>query len=296
MNKNLLFAAGGVLCIPLLSSCDKLLDALLLCGEACTNIETCGDSVSPPSMDLGIGDFDLGVEAPSVVDCAANCSSESRVTLGYSDCQIECISSETCDSVNECWDVTSPTYSSYCVVDTAPVEAAATEDGSEPDVAAGTTTGSSAADSIIDNPAVEESVAESGTDIFFGSSPPNLEGKWAAVGTIDESRNARPVGSPIDTEVCFFDQTTTSDGSPQLSYCEKGNPSTSTAPLIGDGSGWTMFLEFAGQGSIIFSGEVMDGTTTMDPVDALVTYYHGLDIWEHSDTRWETAGACECPF
>ena len=148
----------------------------------------------------------------------------------------------------------------------------------------------------MDNPAVEESVDSSGTPIFFGSNPPKLEGGWRASGTIDRSSYARPKGSPIDTEVCFFDQGTTADGSPEVSYCEKGNPMTATAPITGHGADWTLYLEFDLAGSIIFSGSMEEGASNIDGVDALVTYYHGLEIWEHSITNWTRSGDCSCPF
>ena len=54
--------------VSLLSACDKL-DEALMCAPACENVQTCGDEVSPPTMDLGIGEIDLGIEAPSLVDC-----------------------------------------------------------------------------------------------------------------------------------------------------------------------------------------------------------------------------------
>jgi hypothetical protein len=313
MNKNLLFAACAVLFIPLFSGCEKMLDDtgaiadviddviddVMTCGEACLNIDSCSAEVTPPSMAMGLGDVDLGVDAPAAVDCAVNCASDDRVTLGYSDCQIQCITNEACGGINDCWDVTSATYASYCTVETTPVEPAppATDDPEVPvEIAEDTTSGSADADTILENPAVEESVAESGTDIFFGSTPPDLQGKWTAVGAIDTASNARPVGSPINTEICFFDQEILADGSPQLSYCERGNPATATAPLTGAGEGWTMFLEFPGTGSIIFSGRLEEGTASMSEVDALVTYYHGLEIWEHSNTAWERVDDCACPF
>ena len=308
MNKNILFAVGAVLCIPLLSACDKLLDdlknAALVCGEACANIEYCGDDVTPPSMDLGLG-VEAPAATPAAVDCAVNCAGGNRVTLGYSDCQIECITGEECGNINDCWNVTSSAYAKYCPVDTVPVESAEPPPADPADTAApppeveiaeGTESGSSDADSILDNPAVEESVEESGTDIFFGSTPPNIEGKWTAIGTIDVASNARPEGSPINTEICFYDQEILADGSPQLSYCERGNPAMATAPLTGTGGGWSMFLEFPGTGSIIFSGVRDEGTASMEEVDALVTYYHGLEIWEHSNTAWNLVDDCLCPF
>ena len=104
----------------MLSACDKL-DEALMCAPACENVQTCGDEVSPPTMDLGIGDLDLGVDAPSLIDCAVNCTSDNRVTLGYSDCQIECIESEACGDINGCWNVRSDVYAKYCAVDTTPI-------------------------------------------------------------------------------------------------------------------------------------------------------------------------------
>jgi len=296
MKKNLIFAAGAVMAIPLLSACDKLMDALEQCGEACANIQACGDEVSPPTMDLGFGDVELGVEVPSIADCAANCSADNRITLGYSDCQIECITGEACGSVNGCWDVTSDTYASYCPVEEKPVKPAEVPEGEpEPEIADDTTSGSSEADEIIENPAVEESVEASGTDIFFGSSPYDISGKWLAIGEIDDARNARPEGSPINTDLCFHSLNTEDPSNPQISYCERGTPPQDTAPITGSGNNWSIFLDFPGTGSIIFSGTVNEDGESMDDVDALVTYYHGLDIWEHSFTKWERAEeSCTC--
>jgi hypothetical protein len=144
---------------------------------------------------------------------------------------------------------------------------------------------------------VEESVDSSGTVIHFGDSPPQeLAVLWHAAGTIDESSNARETGSPIDTKLCFFDMEETSEGW-QASYCEvgvygsDGEPLTDTAPVTGTEDGdWTIYLEFDGVGSIIFSGHLDPEATVMEEVDALVTYYHGMDIWEHSLTSWDTEG------
>ena len=83
----------------------------------------------------------------------------------------------------------------------------------------------------------------------------------------------------------------------QASYCEvgvygsDGEPLTDTAPITGTEDGdWTIYLEFDGVGSIIFSGHLDPEATVMEEVDALVTYYHGMDIWEHSLTSWDTEG------
>ena len=295
MSVKSIYALGLLSALGMLPACDKL-DEALMCAPACENVQTCGEEVSPPTMDLGIGDLDLGVEAPSLVDCAVNCTSDNRVTLGYSDCQIACIESEACGDINGCWNVTSDVYARHCTIDTAPIEATPSDSGEEPAVAEGTISGSSAADAIMDNPAVEESVGSSDTPIFFGSNPPELEGGWRASGSIDESSNARPAGSPIDTEICFFNQGLAADGSPEVSYCEKNNPMIATAPITGDGSNWTLYLEFDTTGSIIFSGSMEEGATSISAVDALVTYYHGLEIWEHSFTDWSRSGDCSCPF
>ena len=306
MSKNLLFAATGVFTISMLSACDELKNALdsglldgledlvLTCGEACATVQACGDDVSPPEISLPVGGTGLDVEAPALVDCAANCASPDRVKLGYSDCQIECITDSACGQINDCWNVTSDRYANFCDVDTTPIEPSEEDAGA---IDNDTTTGSAAVDSITTNPAVEESVGESGTVLHFGDDPPTaMANKWAAVGTIDESSNARPAGSPINTTLCFYDMTETSAGW-EVSYCEQGvygsdgSPLTATAPITGEGDGWSIFLEFPGTGSIIFSGELAEGASSMSGVDALVTYYHGMEIWEHSATDWSASGA-----
>jgi hypothetical protein len=306
MPRPTLLAAAGVLTISMLSACDAVKNALdsgLLddledivgtCAETCTTIQACGDAVNPPEVALPVGDTSLDIEAPSLVDCAANCASPDRVKLGYSNCQIECIEESSCGQINDCWNVTSDRYASFCDVDTTPIEPSAEETAS---IDNDTTTGSAAADTITSNPAVEESVTESGTVLHFGDDPPAaIANLWAASGTIDSSSNARPPGSPINTQLCFYDMTETDEGW-EVSYCEKGvlgsdgTPLSDSAPITGEGEGWSIFLEFPGTGSIIFSGELADGATSMSDVDALVTYYHGMEIWEHSNTDWSTSGA-----
>jgi hypothetical protein len=297
--------AIGVLSLSFLSSCDTIKNALdsgLLddledvvgtCAEACATISACGDEVSPPAVALPVGGTSLDVDAPALVDCAANCISPDRVKLGYSDCQIECIENSSCGQINDCWNVTSDRYANFCDIDTTPI---APSDEETASIDNDTTTGSAAADTITANPAVEESVSESGTVLHFGDDPPAaIANLWAASGSIDESSNARPPGSPINTQLCFYDMAETSDGW-EVSYCEKGvlgsdgTPLVDTAPITGEGDGWSIFLEFSGTGSIIFSGELAEGATSMTDVDALVTYYHGMEIWEHSNTDWSTSG------
>jgi hypothetical protein len=160
-----------------------------------------------------------------------------------------------------------------------------------------TTTGSAAADDVVTNPAVEASVEGSGTVVHFGDNPPkDIANLWHAEGTIDSSSNARDPGSPINTKLCFFDMDETDEGW-EVSYCEvgvlgsDGTPLTDSAPITGDeAGGWTIYLEFDEVGSIIFSGVLEEGASSMNDVDALVTYYHGVDIWEHSLTSWTTDG------
>tara|TARA_B100000530_G_C15885781_1_gene459331 strand:- start:392 stop:1339 length:948 start_codon:yes stop_codon:yes gene_type:complete len=306
MKRTLFFATGGVFCITALSACDAIKDALDdtgvlgdlsdvvgTCGEACANIQICGDEVSPPEPSLpgGLGNPD--VELPSIAECAANCAAPNRVELGYADCQIACIENSSCGQINDCWNVSSARYSSFCDIETTPIEPSEEEASS---IDNDTTTGSAAADSITDNPAVEESVESSGTVLHYGDDPPAaIANLWTAAGTIDASSNARDVGSPINTRLCFYDMTETAEGW-EVSYCEQGvvdgsgNPLSATAPITGEGDGWSIFLEFPGTGSIIFSGELAEGASSMSDVDALVTYYHGMEIWEHSYTDWNTSG------
>lgn len=297
---------GCVIAASLLSGCDAVksaLDSGLLddleetfgtCATACTTIQACGDSVNPPEIALPLAGADLDIEAPSLVDCAANCASPDRVKLGYSNCQIECIENSSCGQINDCWNVTSERYASFCDIDTTPIAPSADEAGT---IDNDTTTGSAEADTITANPAVEESVGESGTVLHFGDDPPAaIANLWAASGTIDKSSNARAPGSPINTQLCFFDMVESDDGW-DVSYCEKGVlgsdgiPLTDTAPITGEGDTWSIFLEFSGTGSIIFSGELSEGASSMTNVDALVTYYHGMEIWEHSYTDWSTSGS-----
>jgi len=300
MLRNLSLAIGSILAILSLSSCDELKaaleDASGECLEVCSRIAECEGDVHPPQPDLP-GDLGMGdIELPSVAACATNCvDATNREFNGYSDCQIECIVGVgECGDIDACWSVTSDAYAEYCLADreTTPV---GDEDGDEPDN--GTTSGSSGADIVVTNPAVEASVEGSGTVVHFGDSPPpEIVGLWRAEGQIDSQSNARPVGSAINTNLCFFDLTSTDEG-PEISYCEKGvtdasgDPLTDTAPITGDEEGgWTIYLEFDGVGSIIFSGILDEGATVMEDVDALVTYYHGIDIWEHSTTKWGTEG------
>ncbi len=299
MIRNISMAGTGLAAIIALSACDELKGALEdlagECADVCTRIGECEGEVNAPEPQLP-GDLGLeGIDLPDIAACVTNCAdATNREFNGYADCQIECIVGVgECGDINDCWDVTSDTYAEYCLVDRDTT--AVTDDDAEVDN--GTTSGSLKADVVVTNPAVEESVDESGTVIHFGTEPTKEIAKlWSASGTIDSSSNARDPGSPINTNLCFFDMDETSEGW-EVSYCEvgvlddDGEPLTDTAPITGnDDGGWTIYLEFDGVGSIIFSGILAEEATTMEEVDALVTYYHGMDIWEHSSTSWSTDG------
>jgi hypothetical protein len=300
LGRNLIFSAGGLIAFSALSGCDEIKDALedaglddLLdnqCIEVCQKVGVeCRDNAEPPAPELP-GDFG-GVEIPDdpLAACAANCPNEAnRVFSGYSDCQIECILDTSCGSINDCWNVSSDKYADHCITDPPPPAVPEDDDSEFADA--------------VDNPAVEEAVDSSGTPIYSGGEPPDMTGMWSPVeGEIDVSSNARAPGSPINTSLCFWDADP-DDG--MLNYCEAGvygpdgNVMTSTAPISGDGGdGWSTIIEFEYDGaivaSIIFSGNRAGGTAAeMDSVDALVTYYQGLEIWEHSFTKWTLGGTC----
>ena len=195
--------------------------------------------------------------------------------------------------MQQCWDVSSDVYASYCLTDveTKPIEPPAEED---PGIENGTNTGSEKADDIVDNPAVEEAVENGDFDVNFGDNPPIIAGLYDVDGTIDESSNARPEGSPIITSLCFWGQESLSNTDGALTnYCENGVAGELTAPITGDAStgDFTMYFEYPGQATILFSGTV-NPDQTMSQVEALVVYLHGIDIWEHSYTDWVPTGEC----
>ncbi len=300
LGRKIFTSAVGLIGLATMSGCDidelknALEDGVGTCLEPCAKIQECEATANPPAPVLpgGMGG-ELPIPDEPVVACATNCAGPDRVFNGYSDCQLECISSASCGNLNACWDVTSDRYADFCIPAGEEPPPAVPEEGS----------GSDAFDDAVDNPAVEEAVAESGTELFTGGAAPDMIGLWTPVtGTIDESSNARDPGSLINTSLCFWDADTT-DGA--LNYCEvgvygpDGSVMTSTAPISGDGGdGWTTIIEFEHDGaivaSIIFSGLRTGGTAPeMEDVDALVTYYQGMNIWEHSFTNWTLGGACD---
>ena len=271
---------------------DGLKDALdsglgnaLECVDVCAKIEACGEDVSPPTPSLGDWNADF---SSGGLDCAANCVQPERAYYGYSDCQLDCLLAEECGSMNSCWDVSSAEYSTYCLqgVETTPVT-----DDDAPEIGNGTNSGSEDADNILDNPAVQEGVENGGTEINFGENPPEIKGLYQVIGEIDASMNARPIGSPINTSICFWGQKTLTSGT-LVNYCETAVPGEiDSIPVTGSGNNFTIYLEYPGQATILFSGSV-DGSGNVENAEALVVYLHGIDIWEHSYTDWTNNGSC----
>ena len=255
------------------------------CADVCSKVDECG--VNPPAVEIeGLTEGGSGVAA---VDCAANCLQPDAAFYGYSDCQIECILDSACGDVQDCWNAASSTYADFCLkgVETKDIEPASEE--ATPDN--GTNTGSADADALTDNPAVEGSVEGSGFVVNTGNTPPEIAGEYAASGEIDQSENARAPGSPIRTSLCFYNRTENADGV-DITYCESGVPGDLTAPLTGSGSDFTMYFEYPGAATVLFSGSTDGAGQVNGTVEALVVYLHGHDIWEHSFTDWSYSGEC----
>lgn len=275
----------------LLISCDFSAgkEVIATCADVCVSVEECG--ATPPSVQLeGLA----GSSGSGGVDCAANCAQEDmRAFYGYSDCQLTCLSEVACEQMNDCWDAESESYATYCLADRTTTPVAPAED--DPVPTNGSTTGSAAADDVVDDPAVEVAVEEAAGEDFtvnFGDTPPEIKGHFHAVGTIDSSSNARPVGSRIDTTLCFSNQVPSADGT-VTDYCEDGVPGTATAPITGSGNDFTMYLEYDEDVTILFSGTVDPGTGNPTNVEALVVYTYGVQIWELSHTDWTWEGECD---
>lgn len=284
----------ATLALPLLAvSCylpsgDK--DLATECALVCGQVELC--EASPPAITIeGVAG---GSSGSAGVDCAANCVQEDmRAYYGYSDCQIECLQNSECDAMNDCWDVESETYANFCLDGRETTPVAPGEDDPQP--SNGTTTGNADADDIVDNAAVEAAVEAAGEDgdfvVNYGDTPPDIVGYFHATGQIDESSNARPVGSPINTHLCFWDPEPSADGT-MINYCEDNVPGEDRAPITGSGDSFTIYLQYDGQATILFSGTV-DGDGNPTDVEALVVYLSGVDVWELSHTDWEHQGECD---
>lgn len=275
------------------ASCDiikQVEDAVGTCTDVCTKIQDCG--VTPPTPEFGT--LGGGSSGQGGVDCAASCSAEDRELKGYSDCQIECVNGSECGEIEDCWKPKSDLYAQFCLADRdiPPVE----PPPEDPEPSNGTNTGNEDVDDIVEDPSVAIAVDEAADDGFelnFGDTPPRLVGKFDVSGQIDESSNARPPGSPIQTSICFWDYAE-EPGGIYLSYCEDNVPGTSRAPLTGseDGS-FTAYFEYPGQATVLFSGNYDETTQTASDVEALVVYTYTTDVWELSHTDWQRTGDCD---
>ena len=280
-----------LLCGTALASCDvveDVVDNAEGCSAACLQVQDC--DAQPPSPEFGsIGAVSSGEGG---LDCAASCSADDRELRGYSDCQLECIVAVQCGKVEDCWKPKSETYAKYCLADRDIPDVEPPAD--DPAPGNGTNTGNEQVDEIVEDPAVAIAVDEAkdeGFEINYGDSPPQLVGKFDVSGQIDSSSNARPVGSPIQTSICFWDYTE-APGGIRVSYCEDNVPGEDTAPLTGTNDAFTVFFEFPGQATILFSGSMNpDGTLTQ--VEALVVYTYTTDAWELSHTNWTPVGTCD---
>lgn len=269
---------------------EEVSSGALSCTGVCTKVQQCTNATPPKPKGLLNGkDTETGIGG---ADCAQNCAqTKSRALLGYSDCQMKCVEEASCDKINDCWKASSALYASYCIPAgkeppkvelpaEAPAEAAPTND---------TVTGSAEGDQIVEDPAVQEAVADNDFGVNFGNSPPSLAGVFHVAGVIDESQNARATGSPIDTTICFHDAAEEPNGW-NVSYCEDGVPGDSRAPITGSGDSFTVYFNFPGEATILFSGDVVRDAggvvTSVKSVEALVVYLHAVDVWERSHTTW----------
>lgn len=256
------------------------------CGDLCAKVEECGN-LNPPSPQIeGLLSGDSSGSAG--VDCAANCVQENASFYGYADCQLDCLESEECGAMQDCWDATSDVFAKYCGGDAPSIEPS----GDSGTPSNGTNTGSSGADEAVDNPAVEEAVDGSGFVVHTGDTPPDLSGLWAVSGTIDQSSNARAPGSRIATELCFHNLVN-SGSDITIDYCEYSVPGIVTAPITGSGNDFTMYFVYPGQATILFNGTLAEDGQTVSAAEALVVYTYTIDTWEHSFTDWSLSGACD---
>jgi len=278
-------SAFGLISVAALATGCENAEKAARCADLCTKVEECGN-LTPPAAEIP-GVTDGGGTGNAAADCGVNCVQPDSAFYGYADCQLDCLESEQCGSMQQCWDATSDVFAKYCSGDAPEVGA---EPGNEP--SNGTNTGSAGADEAVDNPAVEEAVEGSDFVVHTGDSPPDLSGVWNVYGTIDESSNARPAGSTIGTELCFHNLTSSSSDI-TIDYCEYGVPGIVSAPITGSGNDFTMYFVYEGQATILFNGTLSDDGTTVADAEALVVYTYTIDTWEHSWTDWTLQGACD---
>lgn len=280
--------APGLFFVAFLPSCDVVNEGLLECGDVCTQVDSC--QANPPEATFG--NLGSGSSGQAGVDCAVNCASPDAAMLGYSDCQKECILNSKCGEVNDCWSPKSDLFAEYCLPNGVPeVGPPATE----PPPGNGSNTGNTDVDDIVEDPAVAIAVDEAGDgDGFtmnYGDQPPQLLGKYDVHGTIDEASNARPVGSVIDTSICFWNREE-KPGGVYISYCEDGVPGQDSAPITGSGDSFTAYFVYDDTATVLFSGTLNpDGTLT--DVEALVVYTYTTEAWERSHTNWVNVGECD---
>lgn len=281
-----MFRSCLLMLLALGPACDLVpvdIDQVGTCSDVCTRVDEC--EASPPSPQFGNSAGSSGEES---LDCAANCVQEDRALYGYSDCQIECLQNAPCDQLNDCWKPKSALFAEYCLADR---EIPKVEpDPADPVPSNGSNSGSDDADDVLEDPANEIAVDESDFDVNFGDTPPVINGKYAVFGSIDESDNARPPGSLIDTSLCFWGQEGDANGN-VVTYCEDYVPGRASAPVTGSGNDFTVYLEYPGQATLLFSGKV-DDSGQITKSEALVVYSHSVDVWEHSVTDWSHEGEC----
>ena len=270
-------------------SCDSLNKNLLDCSDACAQVQSC--SATPP--DPVFGSLGAVSSGQGGVDCAAGCASADAPLHGYAPCQVDCLTNSECGEIQDCWKPNSDLYASYCLVNVDVPDVGSAQSGPAP--TNGSESGNGDADDVLDDPAVAIAVDESSDDGFvvnYGEDPPELIGKYDVHGKIDESSNARPVGSPIDTSICFWDYGTNLNGDGiEVSYCEDGVPGEPRAPLTGSKDAFTVYFVYPGQATVLFSGSIHDDGT-LDNVEALVVYTYGTEIYELSHTDWVPQGEC----
>jgi hypothetical protein len=198
------FVPVFVLSAAAFASCglvDKVEKLVGNCSDACTQIQEC--DATPPTPTFG--NFGASSTGQGGLDCAAGCSADDAALNGYSACQLDCIVNSECGLVQDCWKPSSDNYAKFCLADVEVPDVAPPAD--EPPPANNTNTGNEDVDVIIEDPAVAIAVDEAGEEGFevnFGDQPPVLVGKYDVSGKIDSSSNARPVGSPIQTSICFL--------------------------------------------------------------------------------------------
>jgi hypothetical protein len=309
--KALMVTALLALCaVFAVTACDeikeKIEEAVATCADVCQKINDCGAS-PPPAY---VPDMDVPAVDNGAVNCVVNCGqADTRAMHGYSECQLDCLNNAECGTMNDCWDTKSDLYNEKCLSKREegppkPVEPPAEAPPEAKEPANDTKTGNGEVDDIIEDPAVQAAVEKGGGGgepfvVNQGSKPPQLLGEYAVQGSIDDAKNARPVGAKINTAVCFKDLQENPAGRAKgwyVTYCEKNVSGEDTAPITGTEDGkFTAFFVFEGAATVLFSGTVVEGKAT--GVEALVVYASGVDVWEHSNTDWQNKSlTCSCPL